>query len=110
MSVRLNPEQHLIFAVDRSLAPGGEYCEKAARDLRDALARNPSPGIDRACWLALRGAAEAWAACGPNHEQRAQLKLHLKFALDIARRAQSMRVTYVPKGAPHRVFEREGRR
>lgn len=105
MGVRLDAEKYLIFAVERSLAPGSESSAAAARDLRDALARPMSPGADRAVFLALRGAAEAWAACGANHEQRPQLKVHLKFALDIARRAQSMRVTYVAKGAPRPVFE-----
>jgi hypothetical protein len=105
MGVRLDAEKYLIFAVERALAPGSEESEAAARDLRDALSRPMSPGADRPVFLALRGAAEAWAACGANHEQRPQLKVHLKFALDIARRAQSMRVTYVPRGAPRPVFE-----
>ena len=105
MGVRLDAEKYLIFAVERCLAPASEESDAASRDLRDALARPISPGADRAVFLALRGAAEAWAACGRNHPQRPQLRVHLKFALDIARQAQSMRVTYVAKGAPRPVFE-----
>lgn len=105
MGVRLDPERHLIFAVERVLSPLSGGSEAAARDLREALERAMSPGADRPVFLALRGAAAAWAACGDNHAQRAQLKAHLKFALDIARNAESMRVTYVAKGAPRPVFE-----
>ena len=105
MGVRLDPERHLIFAVERVLSPLSGGTQAAARDLREALDRAMSPGADRPVFLALRGAAAAFAATGENHPQRAQIKAHLKFALDIARNAQSMSVTYVAKGAPRPVFE-----
>ncbi|MDP1628833.1 hypothetical protein [Parvibaculum sp.] len=101
MPSRLTPEQELLVAIDRILValPGREA--QMQSELTRLLAVPLASGLDRPVWLALRGAAAAFAACGEAHPLRAELRHHLRGARELVRRAlPPVSVTYTGGARP----------